>query len=68
MAKKRMVTAAALVGKTIVAFDPGRWVDAAGKVAHNPTITLSDGSRLYFVVEETDPGWEYGVRIGRAVR
>ena len=59
-----MVSARELVGKTVVKFNPGRWTDAAGKIAHDPTITLSDGSELYFTVEETDGG-EYGVWIGR---
>jgi len=61
----RMVSARELVGKRIVAFDPGVFVPCEEwrGVCHNPTITLDDGTRLYFVVEET--GAEYGIFIGR---
>ena len=60
----KMVSARQLVGRKIIAFDPGTFDDGRGRVAHNPSITLDDGSNLYFVTEETEVG-EYGVFIGK---
>lgn len=55
-----------LVGLTIVAanlrpFDGGR-----SSPAFNPVLTLSDGSKITFLVQETEVG-EYGVEILRHV-
>ena len=65
----RMVSARELVGKTITAFDPGAGKpdgkDPNAYTMHSPSITLSDGSRLWFRVEEHPEGGEYGVFIGR---
>lgn len=61
---RRMVQARQLVGRTIVGFDPCPFDDGRGGIAHDPVILLDDGSRLRFVVEETDVG-EYGVWIGK---
>lgn len=66
-----MVSAREIVGKRIVAFDPGAAkVGYAGgtKVMHGPTITLDDGSRLIFHVEEHPEGCDYGVKILRRKR
>jgi len=60
----RMVAAREIIGKRIVAFDPGMWVAPGRGAVHNPHITLDDGSVLYFDVEETDASG-YGIRIGR---
>jgi len=66
---KRMVSKRELIGRKIVDFDP-RPFDADPRIkrnkrtAHDPIITLDDGSRLYFVTEETEVG-DYGVWIGR---
>ena len=59
-----MVSARRLVGRTIVAFYPCPFPDGRGGVAHEPTIWLDDGSRLYFITEETDVG-DYGTYIGK---
>lgn len=58
-----------LVGRTIVAVDLD--ADWAGEghsrvLMHDPTITLDDGSRLRFVVEEAPDGGEYGVDLVHA--
>jgi hypothetical protein len=60
-----MVSARELVGKRIVAFDPGAHEDPEYKTVHTPRITLEDGSYLYFVAEETSDGAYYGTFIGR---
>ena len=60
----RRVSAREIVGKTIVAIDHHLFADGKGGRAGCPEITLSDGSVLYFVVEETEIG-DYGVWIGR---
>ena len=63
---RRMVSARELVGRRIVAFDPGLSHEAHGGTAtHSPTITLDDGSELYFIAEEQDETGEYGTFIGR---
>lgn len=57
-----------LVGRKIVAVDlGGRWEGDGGCRVwmHDPTITLDDGSRLRFVVEEHPIGADYGVSIVR---
>lgn len=60
----RRVSKRQLVGRRIVDFDPQPFY--AGKardfMAHDPVITLDDGSKLTFTVEETDAG-EYGIAI-----
>lgn len=61
---KRMVSAREIVGKRIVAFDPGPFDDGRGQTAHNPRIVLDDGSVLFVTVKETDTG-DYGVFMGR---
>jgi hypothetical protein len=57
-----MVSKRQLVGRRIIDFDPGTFDDARGGKAHDPVITLNDGSVLSFSVEETDTG-NYGIRI-----
>lgn len=64
--QSRMVSARELVGRKIVGFDPGAFADPPRGVAHRPTIHLDDGSHLYFSVEETEHGAEYGVFVGRS--
>ena len=51
-----------LVGRTIVAVDLRRFADARGGWAFDPVITLDNGRRLAFSVQETDTG-EYGVEL-----
>ena len=51
-----------LVGRTIVAVDLGRFADGRGGWAFQPVITLDNGRRLTFSVQETDTG-EYGVEL-----
>jgi hypothetical protein len=63
-----MVSAKQLVGRKIVAFDPGSWVDADGVTKHTPKITLDDGSVLHFRAEELDDGSDYGIYIGRTTK
>jgi hypothetical protein len=57
-----MVSKRQLVGRRIINFDPGSFNDSRGGVAHDPVITLDDGSVLSFSVEETDTG-DYGIHI-----
>ncbi len=74
----RMVSARELLGRTIVAFDPGTSVEAGQYTdgsptserarMHTPRITLDDGSTLYFVTEEHPAGVFYGTFIGRTNR
>lgn len=59
----RMVSARELIGKKIVGFTPNSAKDRLGRIYHEPTIALDDGSVLYFLAEETED--EYGVFIGR---
>ena len=73
VARDAASTARAMVGRTIVdvdlhPFDP----ENAGQVdgdeyAYNPVVTLDDGTRLFFVVQESEIG-EYGVKICRNVQ
>lgn len=58
----RMVSERQLVGRRIIKFSPCPFSDGRGGTAHDPVITLDDGSRLTFIVEETDTG-EYGVFV-----
>lgn len=63
-----MVSAREIVGKRIVAFDPGAAIAGSGLLAttmHDPTITLEDGSKLVFLTEEHPNADNYGVWIGR---
>jgi hypothetical protein len=61
-----MVSKRQLVGRRIVDFHPGVFDDGRGGTAHEPRITLDDGSQLYFIVEETEG--EYGIFIGKTKR
>ena len=56
-----------LIGKKIVAVDMQPFDDGKGGTAHDPVITLDDGSRLCFITEEIDSGDCYGVDIVRHV-
>jgi hypothetical protein len=63
--------AARLVGLTIVAvdlrpFDANMNSSTNRPRAFNPILTLSDGSRVTFLVQETEVG-DYGVEIWRHV-
>jgi hypothetical protein len=59
-----MVSARRLIGRRIVGFEPNPTPDGPRRsVVHSPVIVLDDGSRLTFVVEETDEGGDYGVLI-----
>jgi len=63
--------AARLVGLTIVAvdlrpFNPNMLDTGDLRPAFDPIITFSDGSRITFMVQETEVG-EYGVEIMRHV-
>lgn len=63
----KLVTARLLVGRRVVAFDlrPFDDVDVAGhkvKTVYSPVITLDDGAKIMFTVEEIDSGDGYGVR------
>ena len=64
----KMVSARELVGKTIVAFDPGA-IPTPGIIGtvimHEPRIWLSDGSVLLFETEEHTHGDFYGCHIQR---
>lgn len=51
-----------LVGRTIVAVDLQRFSDGKGGWAFDPVLTLDNGRRLGFSVQETDTG-EYGVEL-----
>lgn len=53
-------------GKRIVRLELHPFSDGRGKTAYAPVITLEDGSRLHFHVQETEGG-AYGVRIDRNV-
>lgn len=59
---RKMPSARSLVGRRIVAFDPGPFNDGRGGTAHNPSITLDNGVVLRFMTEETECG-EYGTFI-----
>jgi len=50
-----------LKGLTITGFDLRSFDDGNGRKAHDPVIHFDDGSRLVFVVHETEVG-EYGIR------
>lgn len=69
--EKRMVSARQLIGRKIVGFNAHPFPDGrphgSGTVAHDPEIMLDDGTRLYFVVEETEVGM-YGIFIGKTAR
>jgi hypothetical protein len=68
LTEEQKETARALRGKVIARvilypFDPNReGSHVLDEVATDPTIVFTDGSRLSFVVEETE-GTEYGVRL-----
>ena len=49
-----------LVGRKIVAFRLNPFPDGRGGMSCNPTITLDNGARLCFLVEETES--DYGIR------
>jgi hypothetical protein len=51
-----------LVGRTIVDVDPGPFSNGKGGTAHDPTLTLDDGRKVFFVVEETEVG-KYGISL-----
>jgi hypothetical protein len=60
-----MATKRQLVGRKIVDVDWGLFNTGVGrgkKTATQPRLTLDNGARVYFVVEETEVG-EYGVTI-----
>ena len=64
-----MVSAREIVGKRIIAFNPGSYAsrgERGNTTIHEPTITLEDGSFLYFVTEENHNGESYGVFVGRS--
>ncbi len=67
----RMVSAREIVGRRIVAFDPGttRQADGPGyRTIHYPSITLDDGSRLFFCAEELPSAdADHGTLIGRVI-
>jgi len=60
-----------LVGRTIVRVEPNAFLtDNAGSNARNgwtcdPVLVLDDGSRVFFVVDETETG-EYGLTVARS--
>lgn len=56
-------TRRALIGRKIVGVDFRPFDDGKGGTAHNPTLMLDNGRRVYFTTEETDMG-EYGTLIG----
>lgn len=51
-----------LMGRCIVAVDLGRFTDGKGGWAFDPIITLDNGRKLSFNVQETEVG-EYGVEL-----
>lgn len=58
----KMVSEKHLIGRMIVGFEPNTFDNGYGQLAHDPIIHLDDGSRLVFVVEETDRNC-YGVKV-----
>ena len=60
----RVPSARELLGRTIVAVEQRTFPDGRGGTAHDPKITLDDGSVLTFTVEETEQG-DYGVFVIR---
>jgi hypothetical protein len=68
--KLRMVSAREIVGKRITGFTYQTFPQGAngGGVLHiDVTLTLDDGSFLYFITEESDGGDEYGMFVGRSM-
>lgn len=56
-----------IVGRTIAAVEmnAARVPDGPGyRTMHNPTVTLDNGAKLFFLTEEDPNGGEYGVDIG----
>jgi hypothetical protein len=51
-----------LIGRRIVAVDFRPFDNGRGETADDPILTLDDGSKLCFIVQETEVG-EYGVRL-----
>jgi hypothetical protein len=62
-----MINPGHIEGKRIVRVDTNPFPDGRGGTAHEPRITLDDGSVLFFMVEETDTAEPYGVDIKRVL-
>jgi hypothetical protein len=66
MSRQRMPSQRALVGRKIIAYDPGAYDNQRGGTAWAPTLLLDDGTELSFRVDETDCGDQvYSVFIKR---
>ena len=53
-----------LIGRTIVAYDNGTnesVLTSGARPSHNPVLTLDNGARLSFIVEELLDGDDYGI-------